>query len=525
MSDTGEQQRGPAAIHHFALPDGTVLNEYVIEEVLGHGGFGITYRALDTKLNEEVALKEYFPNELAGRVATITVKAKSRDDLDDFSAGLAAFLEEARTITRFHHPNIVQVRRFFEMHGTGYIVLDYERGRTLSNLLQEVGTLSEGELRDLLLGLLAGLEVIHAQAVLHRDLKPSNIIMCEDGRPVLIDFGAARDFRGRQSRSVTAIAAPGYSPPEQYGVAGRNGPWTDLYALGAVAYRCATGKAPVDSLRRLRDDPLIPASEAVAGAYSANLLRTIDWMLEINDTDRPASVAEVRDALTETSPPPLPRRKPRPVTPWALAAGVALLAVGGTLYGVNPVFRQAVCDHVGLCTGPTTAEIRQRQQAEVAARQAAEREASEAKARSELRAQSVRTLLSSAVVMRSDILLTAANFDQLAKLAGDDVEKEGIQGELARQAKDKLDEQKPRLKLWCGRYADIIRQLGKEFAVQEVKTQADELKADFRSHGRDADLSGVDGTVRDVAAFRQGRLSNVAAVMQSLVGNRSWLER
>src|SRR6202035_2732501 len=194
--------------HHFALSPGTKLLEFEIEAVLGHGGFGITYRALDTTLRETVAVKEYFPNALAGRVSSITVSAKSETDQEDFAGGLKAFLEEARLITRFRHPNIVHVRRFFEMHGTGYIVLDYERGQTLSQRL-----------------------------------------------------------------GGGAIAAPGYSPPEQYGVGEQQqGPWTDLYSLGAIAYRCVTGTVPIDSLRRLRKDPLVPAATAAAGKYDAVVL-------------------------------------------------------------------------------------------------------------------------------------------------------------------------------------------------------------------------------------------------------------
>jgi serine/threonine protein kinase len=152
--------------------------------------------------------------------ATAAVRAKSAADQHDFEVGLDSFLEEARLITRFRHPNIVHVRRFFEMHETGYIVLDYERGQTLGKRLEH-GPLPEDELRATLFGLLDGLEAIHTRAILHRDLKPSNVILREDGSPVLIDFGAARDFKERHSRSITAIAAPGYSPPEQYAAANR----------------------------------------------------------------------------------------------------------------------------------------------------------------------------------------------------------------------------------------------------------------------------------------------------------------
>ena len=296
MSDRSSVSGSQGAAHHFALAKGTRLFEFEIGPVLGHGGFGITYRAVDTLLQEDVAIKEFLPNELAVRVSDETVKAKSAGDQDSFRTGLSTFLEEARMIARFRHPNIMQVRRFFELHGTGYIVLEYERGRTLSQRLAD-GPIGEAELRDLLLRLLDGLEAVHDRGILHRDLKPSNIIIRDNGTPVLIDFGAARDFTSRHSRSITAIAAPGYSPPEQYGVGGQQGPWTDFYALGAILYRCVTGSAPVDSLRRLRKDPLVPATVAAAGKYDAGLLGIIDWMVEVDEANRPESAAQIRAAL------------------------------------------------------------------------------------------------------------------------------------------------------------------------------------------------------------------------------------
>lgn len=296
MNDHSSVSDAQGGEHQFALPKGTRLFEFEIGSVLGHGGFGITYRAVDTLLQEDVAIKEYLPNELAVRVSDETVRAKSANDQDSFKTGLSTFLEEARMIARFRHPNIMQVRRFFELHGTGYIVLEYERGRTLSQRLA-VGPIDEAELRSLLLSLLNGLEAVHDRGILHRDLKPSNIIVRDNGTPVLIDFGAARDFTSRHSRSITAIAAPGYSPPEQYGAGGQQGPWTDFYALGAILYRCVTGAPPADSLRRLRKDPVIPAAVAAAGKFDPGLLGIIDWMLQIDEANRPESVEKLRAAL------------------------------------------------------------------------------------------------------------------------------------------------------------------------------------------------------------------------------------
>ena len=339
----------------FALPAGTRLMEFQIESVLGHGGFGITYRALDTVLREVVAIKEYFPNELAGRVSTATVRAKSNADRADFEAGLDAFIEEARLITRFRHSNIVHVRRFFELHETGYIVLDYERGQTLAKRLTD-GQMPEAELRSVLSGLLDGLDAIHKHAILHRDLKPSNVILRDDGTAVLIDFGAARDFKERHSRSITAIAAPGYSPPEQYGVGGQQGPWTDIYALGAIAYRCVTGAAPPDSLRRLRNDPMVPAVKAAAGQYAPSLLRTIDWMLTLDEAERPAAASEIRSALEGGRiKRPSSLMTGKTIAAAASLVGIITLAGLGTIY--SSLVAEIACKQVGvLCASPGTVQ-------------------------------------------------------------------------------------------------------------------------------------------------------------------------
>jgi serine/threonine protein kinase/uncharacterized membrane protein len=291
-----EPDRSSGNSHYFALAKGTKLLEFEVQEVLGHGGFGITYLAMDTHLQEQVAIKEYLPNDLAVRASSATVQPKSASSKDDFDAGLKTFLEEARLVAKIRHPNIIRVRRFFEFQGTGYIVQDYEEGSTLGQRLSK-SALSDSELRVLLSKVLDGLELVHERAVLHRDIKPSNIMLRKDGIPVLIDFGAARDFAARHSRSVTAIATPGYTPPEQFGVGGEQGPWTDIYALGAVMYRCVSGKVPVDSLRRLRTDSLVPASTAAEGKYDPALLRLIDWMMKIEESERPASVKAVREAL------------------------------------------------------------------------------------------------------------------------------------------------------------------------------------------------------------------------------------
>ena len=247
-------------------------------------------------MQEAVAIKDFLPSEIAVRATDSSVRAKSDDDYLTFQGALRSFLEEARLMARFRHPRIVQVRRFFELNGTGYIVLDLERGPTLKELLASDPP-DEADLVRIISGILDGLETMHDRAILHRDLKPNNIIIRDDGDPVIIDFGAARNFQNRNSRSVTAIATSGYSPPEQYGVGGQQGPWTDFYALGAIGYCCIAGKAPQDSLQRLKSDPLVPAETIGAGRFGTKLLAIIDWMLRVEEADRPASVSAIREAL------------------------------------------------------------------------------------------------------------------------------------------------------------------------------------------------------------------------------------
>ncbi|HEY4957048.1 MAG TPA: serine/threonine-protein kinase, partial [Caldimonas sp.] len=224
-----------------ALPAGSRLHWYVLERVLGQGGFGITYLAHDTNLDRPVAIKEYLPTEIARRRSDASAWPHSDTLAKRYAWGLERFLLEARTLARFDHPNIVRVLSVFEANNTAYMVMRFEEGEDLATQLDRRGTLPQRQLTDCLLPILDGLELVHAAGFIHRDIKPENIYVRRDGSPVLLDFGSARQSFG-SAKTLTILVAPGYAPLEQYyGDASTQGPWTDIYGLGATCYRAISG--------------------------------------------------------------------------------------------------------------------------------------------------------------------------------------------------------------------------------------------------------------------------------------------
>ena len=297
------------------LPTGTVLREYVIEEAIGQGGYGVVYRARHRYLGRVVALKEYFPISVAIRTAGI-VRPRNRSVTADYEEGLRRFMEEARRLEQFRsHPGVVTCLGFFEERGTAYLAMEYEDGLPLSELLAKreaaSSPLSEGELLKLAEELLEGLSAVHEAGVLHRDIKPSNILVRRsDERPVLIDFGAAKTDFARHTKSY-APQTLGYAAIEQVEEAGKLGPWTDLYGLGAVLWRIVAGGnqprgrlVPVDASSRMfakyrgQDDPQPLARELGVGRFSSGVLDVIDRCLQLEPEDRPANCGELLAQLS-----------------------------------------------------------------------------------------------------------------------------------------------------------------------------------------------------------------------------------
>ncbi len=282
-----------------ALPRGFKLFEYQIDSVLGKpGGFGITYLARDTYLDQLVAIKEYLPTDFAVREDKYTVNIRASTYQESFEWGLKCFIDEARVLAKFNHPSLVRVLRFFKKNGTAYMVMEYQKGNSLTEYLKERRILTEEGLLSIVEPLLEGLKEMHKAGFLHRDIKPNNIYIRDDKTPVLLDFGSARFAVGQRSRSVTSIVTPGYAPLEQYdNEISDQGPWTDIYALGAVMYCTISSEPPPAATRRVMKDPIIAAVNIGKGKYNKNLLESIDWALKLSEEDRPQTVEQWHEKM------------------------------------------------------------------------------------------------------------------------------------------------------------------------------------------------------------------------------------
>jgi len=283
-------------IHRNSLQPGHKIQWYEIRDILGQGGFGITYLAYDTNLDKEFAIKEYLPMDIAVREGDQSVHPATEDNNDVYNVGLNNFISEARTLSKFEHPNIVRVYSVFEDNNTAYMVMAMERGKTLQELLKDKKTLEESIILKILYPLVGAINYLHEKEYIHRDIKPDNILIRHTGDPVLIDFGAAR--QAIANKALTSIVSPGYAPIEQYQKSGdQQGSWTDIYALGATLYRAVCGIPPIDAIDRShaiasgKKDPFVPAMEVASiDNYSERLLKAIDRAMSFNTADRPKDI-------------------------------------------------------------------------------------------------------------------------------------------------------------------------------------------------------------------------------------------
>ena len=389
------------------LPPNTILVDgFRIERFIGAGGFGITYLGEDLHLGTTVAIKEYYPDEFGDRDASLSVRPKTDRHRQTFEWGRTSFLQEARMLARFRHPSIVRITRVFEANATAYMVMDFEQGQSFDAWLGSLGRQpTQAELDRIAAPLLDALETLHAADLLHRDIAPDNILIRPDGTPVLLDFGAARRAVAEMSRALTGIIKVGYSPHEQYAADGRyQGPWSDLYALGATLYRAVAGKKPEESTLRMADDRMLPAAEVGKGAFRPGFLAAIDACLAVTAAKRPQSVAELRPLLLGDRQVSAPQSRhasavaaPSAMPPDQLAAdpaarrsswaapgrwlglAAALLAVvAGVYVGAEFTRRQAL----------VTAEVEARRTAEAEAKRKADAAAAERQAALDAEAKS-----------------------------------------------------------------------------------------------------------------------------------------
>ncbi|MCA0245432.1 MAG: protein kinase [Proteobacteria bacterium] len=349
------------------LQPGQTIGRYRVVAVLGQGGFGITYRAVDTELGREVAIKEYLPTALAVRKDGVTVVPRSRSAAEDLAWGLERFVSEGRTLAALHRaPGIVKVHDYLQANGTAYLVMELVDGETLHERIVRAGALDAAEIDRILAPLLDGLEQVHAAGFLHRDIKPANILLDAKGQPTLIDFGASRAAIAGRTQAMTAVFTPGYAPVEQF-TSAPQGAWTDIYSLAATLYHAITGEPPRNAIDRMVDDELVPLAGS-GRAFPRALLAGIDAALVVRAAGRPQSVAAWRALLAGSgaaaapatvvmaakppapppaSPPPAgtPSTSPRGAhTGMKIAAAAALLlvAAGGWFAlgsGVSPSTR------------------------------------------------------------------------------------------------------------------------------------------------------------------------------------------
>lgn len=321
----GYREGTPPAAPHYLAPGTILAGKYLIGRGLGHGGFGTTYIARDQVLGIKLAIKEYMPQDCASRApGSNMVTPFSGEGAKRFADGLESFLQEARTLARFDgSPNIVGVRDFFTENGTAYLVMNYLEGITLKQYLVRSGgkPVPFNKMLGILLPVMDALRTVHAAGLLHRDVSPDNIFLTTSGQVTLIDFGAARQSMGAQT-SMSVILKPGYAPEEQYRSRGHQGPWTDIYALGATMYRTLTGKIPPESLERLNNDCLVPPSRlgiAIPPQAEAAILRA----MAVRAEDRFQTVDEFRAALLQGA-----QGAGRPQAGALPAAGVRTPAAG-----------------------------------------------------------------------------------------------------------------------------------------------------------------------------------------------------
>ncbi len=280
------------------LQTGTIIDQYMIERELAHGGFSSVYLARQKSDQVQVALKEYLPRKLAHRTWNNVVVANSKETVAMFKRGRALFFEEAKVLASLKHPNTVEVTNFFRANDTVYMVMTYDYGVTLDKLIhKKMFAITEESLLAVFDSLLAGISYIHEKGFVHLDIKPGNILVRPGNDALLLDFGAIQSLSATHAHKLDIVLTPGYSPPEQYESKSQIGVWTDIYAIGASMRTCLEGKAPIPAPERIQKDNLPPATKAFVQKLPDYLLKAMDWAMELKPENRPQTVAQFKKAL------------------------------------------------------------------------------------------------------------------------------------------------------------------------------------------------------------------------------------
>ncbi|MGZ3340808.1 MAG: protein kinase domain-containing protein [Reyranella sp.] len=382
MSDAGSQNEVDASpVDFVALSAGRMIGRYEVVSVMGQGGFGITYRARDSQLGREVAIKEYLPLALAVRQDGTTVLPRSTSAAEDFTWGRERFVAEGRTLASLQDaPAIVRVFDFLEANGTAYIVMQLLHGETLEARLKRTGPLKAADIDRILWPLLDGLEQVHNAGFLHRDIKPANILLDDAGNPTLIDFGASRAAIAGRSIALTAIFTPGYAAAEQM-TSAKQGPWTDIYGLSATLYHAITGQTPPGAFDRMLDDAYEPLGKKMPPGFALGLLAGIDAGLAVRASDRPQSIAGWRPILGQfaalagdatvvlvhppEAPPPAvvepvapgapPTARKRGIGLWLGAAAAAIVVLAGGYFALVGD-KRAAAPQVAAASAPSAVD-------------------------------------------------------------------------------------------------------------------------------------------------------------------------
>ena len=333
-------QSSPTAVD--ALPTGTVLSHYAVTGLIGQGGFGVVYLARDTRNNRTVAIKEFLPTVIAGRMSDGRVVPLSAEMANAYSHGLKGFLREANLLSEFAHPALVAVHQAWEQNHTAYMAMQYYPGKTLREVRMRAATQpTEAQVQAWMSPVFDAVAELHAHRVIHRDISPDNILVMAAGETVLLDLGAARQVLGGMTQALTTILKPGFAPIEQYVEDGsmEQGRWTDVYGLGAVIYFLVTGKPPTAAPSRIVRDSMPPlAALAPQNVYSPAFFAAVAKALSLRAIDRFKSMAEFRAALGW-----MPQRTPQAAPIERTSQAVALTGeqVGALMAPSPPSFAEA----------------------------------------------------------------------------------------------------------------------------------------------------------------------------------------